>query len=135
GSGITYSSVLSSALGALDTALDAFAAAMIDGLELAGDAIRAARTSAQRFAGTDPAYDDYRDVAHFAALVRDGVPGDDPLVVAIRDRAQGVINAVATAVDAESHSTELTGAHGLTAWIPDCTFFNNHARKYGDLRF
>ena len=135
GSGITYSSVPQAGLVPLVDAMDAFATAMIDGMDAARDTLLDARVSAQGFDGGSPDYDDYRDLHHFASLVLQGVTGADPASTAIRVAAQGVVDAVVAAVDAEQHSADVPNAHGLTAWLPDCAFFNNHVRKYGDLRF
>lgn len=133
--GITYSSVASSALGQITAAMDDFARAMLAGIDVAGPAIRTARSAAQAFKGGDPNYDDYRDLVDFAARVEAGVGGADPASAAIRTAAADVRAAVTANVDAETHSSDVPEAHGITAWLPDCAFFNNYVRKYGDLRF
>jgi hypothetical protein len=137
-SGVTLAAVDLSQAGTLRNALDNLARAFLedpdgDGpqvpvVESDRNAIQTARNNAQRFARQRPAYDDYRDAYHFAQLIRDAI--DD---AEVDNACTALINAITAAVTSEWHSNDLPNAHGLTVWLPDRSFFNNHIRRYTEL--
>ncbi len=120
GSNITHSVLDTAQLPALATALSAFADTLIATSSTQAAQYAAARTGAEHFA-----YPEYKDLYHYAQLVKANTSRAD-----VRAAADSLLAAIDSAVIAAYHGDAHPNAHGISIFIPTPTQYARDASLY-----
>lgn len=126
---ITQSVVDTSKLGALATAMDTLADALIANSSSATAAVQNARINAQSYSPTGTRY--YRDLYDVCAKLI--AESSTPSVV--RTAAVNVQNALTAAIVWEGHNSNSPGSHGLSVDFSAATSFTSYAADYRNMKF
>lgn len=122
-SDITHSVIDVAGLSQLATALDAFAGTLIANASSQSVPLSKARSEAESFK-----YYEYKDLYHYAALVKQYATNSK-----VRSAAANVMTAVTGAVVGEDHGDEHPNAHGISIYIPTRSSYIRVAGQYQPL--
>lgn len=125
---ITQSVIDTTKLGALETALDTLAGALIDNVGSIGTPIQNIRTAAQSYSPTT--FRVFRDIDHLCQLIASNIG-----IVAVQNAANSVRTALAEAVVWEGHNSNSSGSRGLSIDFSAAAQFTFSADDYALMRF
>ena len=125
-SNITHSAIDTAKIPQIARALDAFAASLISVAGARKSQLASARDAAESFGSSY--YPDYKDLVHYAELVKARVSD-----AAVRGSADALIAAVQASMIAEYHGNQHPNANGVSIYIPTRSNFQRFVSQYRGL--